>query len=159
MAKGIASACPLPSMPVTSVLYVTEFPFNPISISKLTSDLHCVLIFSHNSVTLQDRSTGKTIGIEHESQGPFHLRSPLCSIACTSTEALLLLHSRLGHPSLSKFRKLINHFPGLSSFECELCQPGKHTCDLFPKHLDPRTKSPFEFVHTNVWGLSRSALF
>ena len=118
IAKGIGLVCPLPSLPLTSVLYVHNFPFNLISISKLTRDLHCVLTFSHNFVTLQDRSTRKTIGIGHESQGLFHLNSPLCSTACTSTEAHLLLHSRLGHPSLSKFRQLVPHFSSLSSLEC-----------------------------------------
>ena len=28
---------------------------------------------------------------------------------------------------------------------------------MFPKCLDPRTKSPFELVHTDVWGPFRSA--
>ena len=156
IAKGIGSVCPLPSLPLTSVLYVPNFPFNLISISKLTRDLHCVLTFSHNSVTLQDRRTRKTIGIGHESQSLFHLNSPLCSTACTSTEAALLLHSRLSHPSLYKFRNLVPHFSSLSSLKCESCQLRKHTRVLFPKRLDPRTKSPFELVHTDVWGPSRS---
>ena len=156
IAKGIGSICPLPSLPLTSILYVPNFPFNLISISKLTHDLHCVLTFSHNFVTLQDRHTEKTIGIGHESQGLFYLSSPLCSTACTSTEAPLLLHIRLGHPSLSKFRKLVPHFSSLSSLECESCQLRKHTHVLFPKRLDPRTKSHFELVHTDVWGPSRS---
>ena len=130
------------------MLYVPEFPFNLISISKLTRDLHCVLTFSHNSVTLKDRSTGNGIG--HESQGLFHLSSPLCSTAYTSTEAPLLLHSRLCHPSLSKFWKLVPYFSSLSSLECEPCQLGKHTCVLFLKRLDPWTKSHFEFVHIDV---------
>ena len=121
----------------------------------MTRDLHCVLTFSHNSVTLQDRSTGKTIGIRHESQGLFHLSSPLCSTACTSTEALLILHSRLGHPSLSKFQKLVPHFSSLSSLECESYQLGKHTRVLFLKCLDPRTKSHFDLVHTDDLGPSR----
>ena len=121
IAKGIGSVCPLPSLPLTSVLYVPNFPFNLVYISKLTRDLHCVLTFSHNSITLQDRSTRKTIGIGHESQGIFHLSSPLCSTTCTSTKAPLLLHSRLGHPSLSKFRKLVPHFSNLSSLECKSC--------------------------------------
>ena len=150
IAKGIGSVCPLPSLPLTSVLYVHNFPFNLISISKLTRDLHYVLTFSHNSVTLQDRRTGKTIDIKHESQGLFHLSSPLCSTACTSTEVPLLLHSRLDYPSLSKFRKLVPHFSNLSSLECESCQLEKHTRVLFSKRLDPRTKSHFELVHTNV---------
>ena len=143
-------------MPLTSVLYVPTFPFNLIFISKLTHDLHRVLTFSHNSVTLQDRRTGKTIGIEHESQSLFYLSSPLYSTTCTSTEAPLLFHSRLGHPSLSKFRKLVPHFSSLSLLECESCQLGKYTHVLFSKRLDPRTKSPFELVHTNVWDPSRS---
>ena len=141
-------------MPLTSVLYVPNFPFNLISISKLTHDLHCVLVFSHNFVTLQERRTGKMIGFGHESQGLFHLHSPLCSTACTSKEAPLLLHSRLGHPSLSKFRKLVSNFSSLSSLKCESCQLGKHTRVLFPKRLDPRTKSHFKLVHTDVWGPS-----
>ena len=54
MTKGIGSACPLPSVPLTSVLYVPDCPFNMISISKLTRDLNCLITFSDNSVTLQD---------------------------------------------------------------------------------------------------------
>ena len=114
--------------------------------------LHCVLTFSYNSITLQDRSTRKTIGIGHESQGLFHLNSPLCS-----TEAPLLIHNHLDHPSLSKFRKLVPHFSSLSSLECESCPLRKHTRVSFPTRLDSRTKSPFKLVHTDVWGPSGSA--
>ena len=71
-------------------------------------------------------------------------------------EAPLLLHSHLGHPGLCKFWKLVPYFSGLSSLECESCQLGKHTRVLFPKRLDPLTKSHFELVHIDVWGLSRS---
>ena len=40
IAKGINSTCPLPSLPLTSVLYIPNFPFNLISINKLIHDLH-----------------------------------------------------------------------------------------------------------------------
>ena len=63
MAKGICSTCPLPSIPLTSVFYVLDSPFNLISISKLTHDLNCLITFSDNSITLQDRSTGWAIDI------------------------------------------------------------------------------------------------
>ena len=66
MAKGISSACPLPSEPLTYVLDVPNSPFNMISISKLTRDLNCLITFSNNFVTLQDRSTRRTIGIGRE---------------------------------------------------------------------------------------------
>ena len=71
IAKGIGSVCPLPSLLLTSVFYVPNFPFNLISISKLTRDLHCVLTFSHNSVTLQDRSTGKILALDRSHKASF----------------------------------------------------------------------------------------
>ena len=58
IAKGIDSACLLPSLPLTFVLYVLDSPFNLISISKLIRDLNCLITFSDHSVTLQDQSTG-----------------------------------------------------------------------------------------------------
>ena len=64
MAKGIGSADPLPFVPLTSILYVHDYPFNLISISKLTRDLNCLITFS--DVTLQDQNTGRTISIGRE---------------------------------------------------------------------------------------------
>ena len=51
---------------------------------------------------------------------------------------------------------MIIRFSSLSSIECESCQLGKHTNVPFPRHLDQRTKSSFELVHTDVWGPSRT---
>ncbi|KAJ9697586.1 hypothetical protein PVL29_009423 [Vitis rotundifolia] len=76
VAKGIGLAHPLPSLPLTSVLYTPECSFNLISISKITRTLNCSITFSDKFVTLQDRRTGKTIGIGRESHGLYHLTSP-----------------------------------------------------------------------------------
>ena len=43
MAKGIGSASHIPSIPLTSVLYAPDSPFNLLSISKLTRDLNCLI--------------------------------------------------------------------------------------------------------------------
>ena len=51
MAKGIGSSCPLPSIPLTFVLYVPDSPFNLISMNKLTRDLNCLITFYDNSIT------------------------------------------------------------------------------------------------------------
>ncbi|RVW87781.1 Retrovirus-related Pol polyprotein from transposon RE1 [Vitis vinifera] len=104
-----------------------------------------------------DRSTGKTIGIGRESQGLYHLTSDSSPAVCISTDAPLLIHNRLGHPSLSKFQKMVPRFSTLSSLPCESCQLGKHTRVSFPKRLNNRAKSPFELVHTDVWGPCRTA--
>ena len=58
IATGIGSACLLPSLSLTSILYVPDSPFNLISISKLTRDLNCLITFSNHFVTLQARITG-----------------------------------------------------------------------------------------------------
>ena len=157
VAKGIGLALPLPSLPLTSVLYTPECPFNLISINKITRTLNCSITFSDKFVTLQDRSTGKTIGIGRESQGLYHLTSDSSPAVCISTDAPLLIHNRLGHPSLSKFQKMVPRFSTLSSLPCESCQLGKHTRVSFPKRLNNRAKSPFELVHTDVWGPCRTA--
>ncbi|RVW62735.1 Retrovirus-related Pol polyprotein from transposon RE1 [Vitis vinifera] len=64
---------------------------------------------------------------------------------------------RLGHPSLSKFQKMVPSFSSLSSLACESCQLGKHTRVSFPERLNNRAKSPFELVHTDIWGPCRTA--
>ena len=124
--------------------------FNLISISKLTRDFNCLITFSDHSVTLQDRSTRQTMGIEREFQGLFHLSSLSSFTVCTSMDTPLLIHYRLGHPNNSKLRKMVPPFSSLSSIECESCQLWKHTHVSFPKRLDQWTKSLFEFVHTDV---------
>ena len=68
----------------------------------------------------------------------------------------LLIHSRLGQSNISKFRVMVPRFSNLSAIECESCQLRKHTRVPFPKHLDQRTKSHFELIHTDVWGPSRT---
>nr|RVW14389.1 Retrovirus-related Pol polyprotein from transposon TNT 1-94 [Vitis vinifera] len=100
---------------------------------------------------------GRRLAIGRESQGLYHLTSDSSPAVCISTDAPLLIHNRLGHPSLSKFQKMVPRFSTLSSLPCESCQLGKHTRVLFPKRLNNRAKSPFELVHTDVWGPCRTA--
>ena len=52
IAKDISSPCPLPSLPLTFVLYIPDSHFNFISISKLTRNFNCLVTFSTNLVTL-----------------------------------------------------------------------------------------------------------
>ena len=47
---------------------------------------------------------------------------------------------------------MVTRFSTLLSLACESCQLGKHTRVSFPKRLNNRAKSPFELVHTDVWG-------
>ncbi|XP_072076868.1 uncharacterized protein [Arachis hypogaea] len=73
-AKGISQATPLPTLPLKYVLYMPNCPFNLISISELTRSLNCSVAFFADSVIVQDRGTGQTIGT-----GCKHVRSSFSS--------------------------------------------------------------------------------
>ncbi|XP_075075263.1 uncharacterized protein LOC142162667 [Nicotiana tabacum] len=148
--KGIGEAHPLPSLPLTSVLFAPECPYNLISISKLTKNLKCLVIFSEDSVFVQDRSSGQVIGRGHESHGLYNLSITKPPVAFTSAISSDLLHCQLGHPSLSKLQKMVPSLSSLPLLECESCQLGKHTRASFPKRVNNRSSSMFENFYTEI---------
>ncbi|RVX04144.1 hypothetical protein CK203_015548 [Vitis vinifera] len=137
-----SSDSPLPQPPSSSasqtsqasITFVAQ-PGNASACLTHTSSLGPWILDSGASDYYLDRSTGKTIGLGHESQGLYHLTSDSSPAVCISTDAPLLIHNRLGHPSLSKFQKMVPRFSTLSSLSYELCQLGKHTRVSFPKGL------------------------
>ena len=143
---------PILSLPYLSLLsfILLSIPLILFPLAKSLLLLTAPFFFSDKFVTLQDWSTAKTIDIEHESQGLYHLTLKSSPAVCIFTDAPLLIHSRLGHPSLSKFQKMVTRFSTLSSLACESCQLRKHTRVSFPKRLNNRAKSPFELVYTDV---------
>lgn len=50
---------------------------------------------------------------------------------------------------------IVPSFSKLSSFECQSCQLGKHTCHTFCQRVNKSVVSPFALVHYDIWGLSR----
>ena len=73
-------------------------------------------------------------------------------VACSGVVNPFELHCRLGHPSLSMFKKLYPQFSSIASLNCESCQYTK----LYRVHLSPRVNNqasaPFKLVHSDVWG-------
>lgn len=93
------------------------------------------------------------IGTWRKSQELYYLnRSPA---ACISVDSPKLIHKRFGHPSLFKIQKMVPQLSTLLIPECESCQLREHTRMSFPKHLNKQVTSPFELVHSDVWGPSR----
>nr|XP_033510120.1 uncharacterized protein LOC117274910 [Nicotiana tomentosiformis] len=89
VAIGIGQESPLPSLPLNSVLYVSDSHFN--------------LIVEH--------STGRIIDTRSESNRLYYLilvksHEPT-STACSVTDSPDLLYKRFGHPSLSKLQKMV----------------------------------------------------
>ena len=62
------------------------------------------------------------------------------------------MHCRLGYPSLPLLKKLCLQFSSLLSLDCESCQFVKHHCLHSSPIVNKRASSPFELVHSNVWG-------
>lgn len=48
--QGIGITTPLPSMSLSSILYIPNFPFNLISINQLTQSLNCYITFSSDTM-------------------------------------------------------------------------------------------------------------
>lgn len=103
---------------LTNVLYIPNFCYNLISISKLTKDLNCFVSFYPRFCLFQDLSSGKIKGIGKE-QGALYIlhfsknaTSPSLNTVDTSihttatTKSSLLWHARLDHASLSKLNKM-----------------------------------------------------
>ena len=50
--EGVDTVQILPSLYVTSVLYVPNCPFNLLSVNRLTRSLDCIVTFTNSNVTL-----------------------------------------------------------------------------------------------------------
>nr|KYP76196.1 Retrovirus-related Pol polyprotein from transposon TNT 1-94 [Cajanus cajan] len=65
-----------PFLYLTDVLYLPNFQYNLISVSKLTSVLNCTLTFSDNSCWIQNLNTSKMIGTAEAKDGLYLLKGP-----------------------------------------------------------------------------------
>ena len=142
-----------PSLSLSSVLSLPQFSFNLMSVSKLTRDLNCCVFFFPDHCLIQDLVTKKIIGKGHESGGLYILdtQAPR-SIACSSILTPFEAHCQLGHPSLPSLKKLYPQFKNISSLDCESCQFAKHHRLPLGPRVNKRASSPFELVHSDVWG-------
>ncbi|KAK2966742.1 hypothetical protein RJ640_001066 [Escallonia rubra] len=61
-------------------------------------------------------------------------------------------HRRLGHPSLSVWKKLCPQFHDISSVDCESCHFAKHHRSSLSPRVNKRVESAFELVKSDVWG-------
>ena len=150
-----------------SVLHVPKLVCNLLSVSKLTKESNCRVIFCDSYCEFQDRNSGKRIGSAKIIDGLYYFDGDssinkkaqgLSSVSSTTMyEQIMLWHLRLGHPSFPYLKHLFpTLFRGLdfSSFYCESCCLSKsHRTTYLPK---PYTSSkPFYLIHSDVWGPSR----
>nr|KYP65402.1 Retrovirus-related Pol polyprotein from transposon TNT 1-94 [Cajanus cajan] len=126
-----------PHFVLHDVLYVPNFNFNLLSISKLISTLPYHLIFSDKICHIQEASSLRMIGLASLKQGLYHLvinkegRLPTFSSSANSTANTNnknLWHLRLGHLSGSRLNLLHEQFPFISKHineTCDICHLSK----------------------------------
>ena len=118
------------SLPLNSVYYLCDvlciptFKVNLMSVSRLTRDLNCSMIYFPHWCVLQDLATRRMIGLGKQRDGLYYLAAlttrkigttshsspnnqPTCNLTTSSTD---IWHSHLGHISHSRLSFIANNF-------------------------------------------------
>ncbi|KAG6512389.1 hypothetical protein ZIOFF_030500 [Zingiber officinale] len=134
----------------SDVLYVPSFPFQLLSVHKLTSSLNCEVLFTPHKVIFQDLVTKATIGEGFHLHGLYYF-SPNSQVT-KGFQAISfpiaeqdLWHRRLTHPSnnvLSKINRVLpkgtDKAPDLSHLKIFGCTCFVHVQTGHRDKLDPR---------------------
>ncbi|KAK8624287.1 hypothetical protein V6N13_065635 [Hibiscus sabdariffa] len=167
-----------PSLMLPKVLYVPQFTHNLLSVSQLTKDIHCSVMFYPDFCILQDLYSGRMKGIGTQSCGLYFLDSTSffpevtygnqctsfdqCSVyafaECMSSSVVnknSIWHARLGHAPLNilaktSFLHSISLKPD-SVLPCSICPLAKQTHLPF-QNSTSTTSAPFELIHIDLWG-------
>lgn len=144
-----------------SVLHVPNLSCNLLSVSKLSRNSNCLVIFSPQKCVFQDRNLGKEIGSAREDGGLYYFggKDQAVGLSCdvnslSIREQIMTWHYRLGHPSFPYlkhlfpvlFQKLKNQY-----LHCDICSFSKSTRQLY-NSKPYRASKPFYLIHSDVWG-------
>ncbi|XP_039121731.1 uncharacterized protein LOC120258408 [Dioscorea cayenensis subsp. rotundata] len=165
-----------PNLVLTNVLYVPDFKFNLLSVGQMLKTSNFTALFLPNKCVFQDPSNASIIAEGIWSNGLYKFKSlaktsPVSAsvdankssgvvfsenLALHSQLDLHILHSRIGHSSVSKLIHL-DHCKQLvhKDFFCDVCSLAKHHRLPFPKHTT-QVSLPFELVHVDLWGPYRT---
>lgn len=140
-----------------NTLHIPKFKCNLLSVSKLTKDYNCAIIFLPNKCVIQDLASRKLIGTGRNHNGLYLLESQQKKGAAMKVDKAsdaYLWHARLGHASEAKIAHIsvdIDLVMNLNIMPCDSCIRAKHTRLPFPLS-SIKTKSCFELIHYDIWG-------
>ncbi|XP_070029849.1 uncharacterized protein [Nicotiana sylvestris] len=154
----------LESMRAKDVLYVSNFRYNLLSVSKLTKSFSCVALFFPDFCIFQDFFTGKVRGIGKEQGGLYILRqrNNQNSVKNLLKNAVVqgkiidsgLWDRRLGHASI-KTKKHMSFLQDkvlnvVTNKDCSICPLAKQNMLMFPT-CHTFSEKPLELIHMDVW--------
>lgn len=180
---GIGSgslSLPHSNLSLKDVLVVPNATKSLLSVQRLTADNPVEVLFSGDEYVVKDKVSGTQLVKGRTNQGLYqvptrmkvaeihHAPAAVPQVHSATvvkkvsppkilTDAdILLWHYRLGHPSdrvLNQILKQCNFRFHSLKHVCEACQFGKSKKLPFSKSLS-HASSPFELVHTDLWGPS-----
>ena len=165
------------SIILDNVLYVPDFKYNLVSITKLTSQLNTFVIFTDENCLLQDPSLKNNFALgvlgtrvndlyvfNHD-----HIKSTLSfslsvfsSLPNTKAFAsnsnvqsnVMIWHKRFGHASIETLHKLSlipNTCHDVDIDSCLVCAQSRQHRSSFPTS-ETYSKAPFDLIHVDTWG-------
>ena len=143
------------SLRVNSCLLIPSLSHKLLSVSQLTKELHCTVVFNSDGCLVQDTLTGTILGRGTEQGGLYYVDETVKKghsllVRGTPKQQLWTWHRRLGHPSLGYLKRL---FPSLRScnlsLDCETCALAKSHKHSYSPSLT-RIDRPFALVHSDV---------
>ena len=154
-------------------LHIPQLSANIVSVSRLRKSMIHDLVFTDKGCVLLNKVTGLRTGlVTKEANGLYYIVGPsstssgvsFATIPSTMTlhvpdkahQRAILLHQQYGHPSfqtLSRICPSLKHSLKSSSFVCETCQLAKLTRSVYSTSSH-RSSSPFDLVHSDIWGPS-----
>jgi len=151
---------------IRDVLYVPNFKFNLLSISKLLTCADYILNFSNFQCEIQEKKSLKTIGLAKLKHGLYHLETYTKSIHTPPKTTFInnfstppvtnsnLWHFRLGHLSGNRLNTLHKSFPFISKYvdeNCDICHLAKQKKLSYSPSAN-RALKPFDLIHMDLWG-------
>ena len=156
-----------------NVLFIPDFKYNLLSVSKITRELNCFVSFYPGFCLFQDLTSGTLKGIGKESDGLYIIFSPphyvhsnistgeihRVNVAQKRQEDILLWHRRLAHPFCVSMKHLLCYkLNECKSIDCAVFPLAKHTRISF-HHSTSTSVAVFELLHLDVWGTYHAETF
>ena len=150
---------------LTGVLYIPQFNYNLISISKVTQALDCNFVFT-DSLCLIQSSVQKMIGSGRMVNGLYYLESTtshgpspvyMAGTHCNSVTIpkTALWHFRFGHTSCSRIEAMAKLYSDIvwnkDTASCDICHLSKQKKLPF-NFSNHRASCCFELLHMDLWG-------
>ncbi|XP_075091952.1 uncharacterized protein LOC107815453 [Nicotiana tabacum] len=162
---SIRDALILGSYKLENVLHVPYFKFNLLSVSKITKQLSCVVLFFPDFCVFQGLFNGKVMGIDKEKEGLYILQEAIKpAVGATvhkEDNGEKLWHWRLGRPSIGEMQHIadVKNKVDVELLECcEICPLAKQSRIKFPTS-NSRSSSLFQLMHLDVWSPYRKPTY